>query len=81
MWLSNNKQISIHEDVGLITGLAQWVKWLSVSRGVGCRCGSDPMMLWLWLWHRPAAAAPIRPLGWELPYATHEALRMNGQIK
>ena len=24
------------------------------------------MSLWLWLWHRPAAAAPIRTLAWEL---------------
>ena len=23
----------------------------------------------LWLWHRPAVAAPIQPLTWELPYA------------
>ena len=28
--------------------------------------------MWLgstWLWHRPAAAATIQPLAWELPYA------------
>ena len=24
----------------------------------------------LWLWGRPAAVAPIRPLAWGLPYAT-----------
>ena len=23
----------------------------------------------LWLWRRPAATAPIRPLAWEYPYA------------
>jgi len=28
----------------------------------------------LWLWCRPAAAAPIRPLAWEFPYATGMAL-------
>ena len=33
--------------------------------GVGCRCGSDSV----WLWHWLAAAAPIGPLDWELPYA------------
>ena len=35
--------------------------------GVGYRRGLDPELLWLW--HRPAAVAPIRPLAWELPYA------------
>ena len=29
----------------------------------------------LWLWHRPAAVAPIPLLAWELPYAENEALR------
>jgi len=28
----------------------------------------------LWLWHRPVATAPIRPLAWEPPYATSAAL-------
>ena len=28
----------------------------------------------LWLWHRPAIA-PIRPLAWELPYASSLALK------
>ena len=35
--------------------------------GVGCRGGSDPALLWLWC--RPAATAPIRPLVQEPPYA------------
>ena len=35
--------------------------------GVGHRGGSDPALLWLW--HRPAAIALIRPLAWELPQA------------
>jgi len=34
---------------------------------VGCRCGSDPALLWLW--RRPVATAPIQPLAWEPPYA------------
>src|SRR5512145_2851458 len=37
-----------------------------MSCGVGCRRGSDPALLWLW--RRPAATAPIRPLAWEPPY-------------
>ena len=28
----------------------------------------------LWLWRRPAATAPIRPLAWEPPYAVGAAL-------
>ena len=33
------------------------------------------MLLSLWLWCRPAAAALIQPLTWELPYATRVALK------
>ena len=29
----------------------------------------------LWLWRRQAAVIPIRPLAWELPYATDVALK------
>ena len=39
----------------------------------------DPELLWLW--HRPAAAAPIQPLAWELPYATHAALKSKKRKK
>ena len=38
-----------------------------MSWGVGHRCGWDPVLLWLWC--RPAATAPIRPLAWEPLYA------------
>ena len=38
-----------------------------MSCGAGHRCGSDLALLWLW--HRPAATALIRPLAWEPPYA------------
>ena len=47
------------EVLGPIPGLDQWVK--------------DPALLWLWC--RPAAVAPIRPLAWELPCAASLALR------
>ena len=52
-----------------------------MSGGVGRRCSSDLALLWLW--HRPAATAPIGPLAWELPYAIHAALKRqkNGKKK
>ena len=43
-----------------------------MSGGVGHRHGSD--LMWLWLWCRPAAVGPIRPLAWEPPYASNAAL-------
>ena len=62
-----------HEVAGSIPGLAQWVKHHGVAmNGVGCRRGTDPALLWLW--HRPAATALIRPLAWEPPYAASAAL-------
>ena len=33
----------------------------------------------LWLWHRSAAVAPIRPLAWELPYDMGMALKKTKQ--
>ena len=50
---------SIQENAGLIPGLTQWVKDLTL----------------LWLWCRLAATAPIRPLAWESLYATGVALK------
>ena len=44
-----------------------------MSCGVGRRHGSDLALLWLWC--RPAAVAPIRPLVWEPPYAVGVALK------
>ena len=37
------------------------------------RGGWDPTLLWLWC--RPAATAPIRPLARELPYTSGAALK------
>jgi len=50
-----------------------------VSCGVGCRRSSDPVLLWLW--RRPVATAPIRPLAWESPYAAGAAQRNSKKTK
>ena len=44
-----------------------------MSCGVGLRRGSDPPLLWGWC--RLSAAAQIRPLAWQLPYAAGVALK------
>ena len=74
MWL---RGVSVHEDAGLIPGLAQRVKGSSIatSSGIGHRCASDLALPWLGLWCRLAAVAPIQHLTWELPYATGKALK------
>ena len=46
-----------------------------MSCGIGCSCGSDPILLWLWC--RLMATALILPLAWELPYSTSAALKKN----
>ena len=50
-----------------------------MSCGVGCRRGWDPE--WLWLWRRPVATAPIRPLAWEHPCAAGAALKRQKKKK
>ena len=47
--------------------------------GVGHRHGSDLALLWLR--RRPAAAAPIRALAWEPPYAAGAVLKQQQQKK
>ena len=64
----------IHVDMGSIPGFAQWVNdGVARSYGVGRRRGSDLALLWLWC--RPAAITPIRPLAWEPPYVVGAALK------
>ena len=49
----------------------------SIAKREGCRLGWDLVLLWLWL--RLAAAAPIRPLAWELPHTAGVALKRKGK--
>lgn len=50
---------------------------IAVSYGLGHRQGSDPMLLQLW--RKLAAAAPIEPLAWALPYAMGSVLKRQQQ--
>ena len=45
-----------------------------VSCGVGCKRGSDLVLLWLW--GRPTAAALTPSLAWEPPYAAGVAIKL-----
>ena len=57
------------------TGKEEFLSWLRVvvSCGVGRRCSWDLVLLCLW--PRPAAIAVIRPLAWELPFASGVTLK------
>ena len=50
-----------------------------MSCGIGRRRSLDLALLWLWC--RLAAAAPIRPLAWEPPYALGAALEKTKRQK
>ena len=63
-------------SLALLSGVGSGI---AVSCDVGCRCGSDPKLLWLW--RRPAATAPIRALTWEPPHAAGAALEMEKEKK
>jgi len=51
--------------------LSQSLAWVKDTRVVASK---------LWLWHRLAAAIPIRPLAWELPYAAGVATHTQNRI-
>ena len=50
-----------------------------MSCGVGGKCGSDPVVLWLW--GRPETTAQIQSLAWETPYASGAALKRKEKKK
>ena len=48
---------------------------------MSCGVGTRLDLVLLWLWHRPAAAALIKPLAWEPPYAMGTALKQTNKNK
>ena len=67
---------SIHENADLIPGFPQWVKGLACHK-LWCRLQMRLGSLLLQLWHKLAAAAPVQPVAWELPYAIGVAPQKN----
>ena len=51
-----------------------------MSCGVGRRCGSD-LALFLWLWYRLVATAPIGPLAWKPLHVIGAALKRQKKKK
>ena len=51
---------------------------MAATFGMGYRCSTEPVLLWLW--RRPAAAAPIGPLAWELPYIAGAVIKKKKKI-
>ena len=52
--------------------LAHWVKDPALPQAVA---DADEILVLLWLWHRPAAEAPIPHLAQEIPYAAGVAIK------
>ena len=74
----------------VVSGVPVWLHRLRIQPCHCCGSGLIPgpetstghrlknlslVLALLWLWHRPAATAPIRPLDWEPPYAMGTALK------
>ena len=78
-WLTNLTRNN--EVAGSVPALAQWVKGsgIAMNCSVGCRLGSDPVLLWLW--RKRVATALIRSQAWEPPNATGVAKEMTKRPK
>ena len=62
------------QSLPLLSGSASGIAMNCSVGGRGC---PDLKLLWQW----PAAVALIRPLGWELPYASGTALKKKKKQK
>ena len=58
------------QSVALLSGLR-----IQLCNELWCRSQTRLGSALLWLWHRPAETALIRPLAWEPPYAMGAALK------
>ena len=67
-------------------GFPLWLSRLGTRHSCHEDAGSIPALTqWVkdlaWLWRRPAAAVPILPLAWELPYAGGSTLKRKKKKK
>ena len=60
------------QSLPLLSGLRIW-RCCELWCGSKTQLGLDPELLWLW--SKPAAVAPIRPLPWEPPHTSSVALK------
>ena len=73
----------VAQQVKNMTGIHEDVGWIPEPLPHAAAWSEDVAQIWPlpWLWHRLAAAAPIQPLTWELPYAACETLKRKRDIQ